>query len=213
MCDIALAGLALSAIGTMTGMFAQREQAKAQAEAAQASADYNAQVAANEAETQRQLAQNEINKGIADRERAIRAGVQKQGELRSLMASSGFEIDSGSNVSLLAQSAEEAQYDANIISGNAAQAAWQHQANQVGAQNQGDFSLWQGKQAANDSGNGLGMAGSLIGGIGSGLGMYAQIKNTATPGTGKTAGKPSAGKTYSAPASNILAGVNKFARY
>lgn len=179
MCDLTIAGMALSAISTGVGMYAQHQQAKAQTSAAQASAQYNAQIAANEAEGQRQLAQNEIAKGAADRERLLRAGARKQGELRSQLGASGFEMDSGSALSLLGESAEEIQYDAEITSRNAAMNAWQHQAGIVKAQNAGTYASWEGEQAG--KGSNLGMFGTLLGGLGSGLTMYDQYKRTIRP--------------------------------
>jgi hypothetical protein len=169
-------------------MYSQSQAQKAQEKSVRASAEYNAQVAENEAATQEQLARNEISKGIADRERQQRAAARAMGEMRANMGASGFELDSGSNLSLLAESAAEHQYDSNVIDQNAAMAAWSHRAQAAGALNQQSYANWQYDNA--DAGRGatnLAMAGTLLGGIGQGIGQY-----NAWPG-GTTAIK--AGKT------------------
>jgi len=180
MCDLAIAGLATSIAGTLFGGYSQYQQAQAQAAAAQASAEYNSQVAANEAQTQRNMASAEIQKGIDDRNRVIRAGLAKQGEMAAGMAASGFTLDSGTNLSLLGQSAEEIQHDASIAAQNANMAAWRHEVGATRSDNDGSFAKLQG-QLAKNSDSKLGIAGTLLGGIGQGLTGYYQIKNTATP--------------------------------
>lgn len=166
-------GIGLSAISTGIGMVAQNQQAQQQASAQKAAAEYNAQVAANEAATQQELARNEIAKGIDDRERQQRQAARAMGEMRANMGASGFEMDSGSSASLLAESAQEHQYDSQVIMSNANQAAWQHLVSAGSAQNQQNWANWEGSNA--NSGRGaanLAMAGTLLGGIGTGIGQY-----------------------------------------
>lgn len=175
MCSVTVAAIAVTALSTAVSMYAQNESQKAQESSAKAAAEYNAQVAAGEAATQQQLAQNEISKGVADRERQQRQAARAMGEMRANMGASGFEMDSGSNLSLLAESAAEHQYDSAVINSNAEQAAWQHQVAALNATNQGNLANWQydnassGRKAA-----GIGMAGTLLGGIGKGIGVYNQ---------------------------------------
>lgn len=172
---ITCVGIGISAMATMA---AQQQQARAQ----KAAAKYNAQVAANEAATQQELARNEIAKGIADRERQQRQAARAMGEMRANMGASGFEMDSGSSVSLLAESAQEHQYDSQVIMSNANQAAWQHLVAAGSANNQQNWANWEGSNA--DSGRGaanLAMAGTLLGGIGTGIGQYnAYAQNKAS---------------------------------
>ncbi len=174
MCEptsLAIASIAITAISTGVSMYAQQQQAQAQANAQKSAAAYNAQVAENEAATKRQLAQNEISKGIADRERQQRQAARAMGEMRANMSASGFEIDSGSNLSLLAESAQEHEYDSQTIMSNANQAAWHHLVGATAAQNQQSFSNWEGRQAGNSSA-GLAMTGTLLGGLGKAVGQY-----------------------------------------
>ena len=167
------AAIVVSVASTAVSMYAQQQQAQQQQAAQEKMAAYNAQVAANEAATQEQLARNEISKGIADRERQQRDAARKMGEMRANMGASGFEMDSGSNLSLLAESAQEHQYDSNVIMSNANQAAWQHLVGANAAGNQQSFAQWQGANAGSGQGaTNLAMTGTLLGGIGKGIGQY-----------------------------------------
>jgi hypothetical protein len=158
-------------------MYAQNEQQKAIESSTRAAAEHNAQMAENEAATQQQLARNEISKGIADRERQQRQAARAMGDMRANMAASGFEMDSGSNLSLLAESAAEHQYDSATIMSNAEQSAWQHLVGALNATNQGSMYNWQKANAASGRGaTNLAMAGTLLGGIGSGIGQYNQFQ-------------------------------------
>ena len=181
MCSIALVGLVGSLASTVVGGIAQQQQSKSQAQAAQQAANYNAQVAANEAETQRNLAMAEMQKGSEERNRVMRAGLANQGEMASAMGASGFTMDSGTNLSLLGQSAEEIQQDASIVSQNANMSAWQRLVGATRAENEGAFATYQGKLAANSSGSKLGLVGTILGGIGQGLSGLSSYQRTATP--------------------------------
>ena len=174
MCDAGIVTtLVITGLSTAVGMYGQYQAQRAQESSAKAAAQYNAQVAENEAATRQQLAQNEIAKGVADRERQQRQAARAMGEMRANMGASGFEMDSGTNLSLLAESAAEHQYDSNIINQNAAMAAWQQQSAGVSALNDKNLADWQYANASSGRGAaGLSMAGSLLSGIGTGIGQY-----------------------------------------
>jgi hypothetical protein len=159
-------------LSTGLSMYGQYQAGKAQEASAKAAAQYNAQVAENEAATRQQLAQNEIAKGVADRERQQRQAARAMGEMRAGMGASGFEMDSGTNLSLLAESAAEHQHDSNIINQNAAMAAWQQQVQGTSALNDQNYYNWQKANSGTGTATGLAMAGSLLSGIGTGLGQY-----------------------------------------
>ena len=175
--------IAVTAISTAVGMYAQHQQQKAQEKSAKAAATYNAQVAENEAATQRQLAQNEVAKGAAERSLQQRKAARAMGEMRSGMGASGFEMDTGSMVSLLEESAVEHQYDSSVIGNNAAQAAWGHMVGVTAANNNQSFANWQGANAdSGRMGSYLGMGGTLLGGISDGMNSYNKWNSTASPG-------------------------------
>ena len=175
MCEPATIALGVSLAATAMMARSQQLQTKAAREAA----SYNAQVAANEAETQKSLAQMELRKGEEERSRVIRAGLAHQGEMAGAMGAGGFALDSGSNLGLLGQSAEEIQHDASIATQNANMAAWSRLAGANKAENEGAFSLFQGQTARDQSK--LGMAGTILGGLGQGLTGYYEIKKSGTP--------------------------------
>ena len=135
MCGIAEAGLALSAISTVAGMGGQVMSATNQSKSAKAQAEVQMQQARNQQALAEQQAQNEISKGIAEENRSRRQASKQQGELASMLSASGFQMDSGSMLGILTDSAEEAQYDSNIILNNAEQAAWGHLVNANNAGN------------------------------------------------------------------------------
>ena len=174
MCEPATIMLAASAALTMISQgMAQRAQKKS----TRAAAEWNAQSAANEAAMHQQQANQEIAKGVADRERQQRAAARAMGEMRANMGATGFEMDSGTNLSLLAESAGEHQYDSAVITSNAEQAAWQHQVSAINATNQQSLFDWQKANASSGRNAALvGMGGTLLGGIGAGIGQHNQTK-------------------------------------
>jgi hypothetical protein len=154
------------AASTLLSMRSQQQQGQAAAQAG----EYNARVAAYEAQTQRTLAGAEIQKGAEESGRLMRTGRARQGEMAAGMGASGFALDSGSNLGLLGQSAEEIQQDASIVRQNANMAAWGHLAAANRAENEGAFALYSGQQGLANSK--LAMTGTLLGGISKGLGAY-----------------------------------------
>ena len=183
MCDYGISAMIIAGVSTALSAVGQMQAQDAQEKSTKAAASYNAQVAENEAAVQQQLAQNEIQKGVADRERQQRQAARAMGEMRANMGASGFDMDSGSNLSLLAESAAEHQYDSAVITSNAQQAAWQHLVGQTSALNNASFAQYQGANASSGrTGALLGVGGTLLGGIGKGIGMYNQWSQTSTPG-------------------------------
>lgn len=183
MCEPAtIATLSVTALSTALAVTSQVAQGNEQKKAARASAEANSQAAADEAATQRQLAQNEIAKGEADRTRQARAAAQRQGELGSALGASGFTMDSGSSLSLLADSAGEEQYDMSVITQNAAQSAWQHQVAATKATNAQSMYDYQKKNSGNGLSTALGVGGTILGGVANGLGQYNGYSNSKTAG-------------------------------
>ena len=167
--------MALTAASAVMGMVGQYSQGKAQKKAA----EYNAQVAANDAAMQQQLAQNDIAKGAADKERQQREALRHMGTLRANTAAAGFELDSGSALDLLAENATEHQYDSNIIDNNTAQSVWQRQVNITGAENNRAMSLYQAKQAGTNTL--MNMGSTLLGGMAKGMGQYSALPKSPAP--------------------------------
>ena len=91
------------------------------------------------------------------------------------------QLPTQSNLSLLAESAGEHQYDSAVITSNSEQAAWQHQAAALGYTNQGNLFDWQ-KSNIQPAAN-VAMTGTLLGGIASSIGAYNQYKTPTTGGS------------------------------
>jgi hypothetical protein len=194
--------IAMTAVSTALGMAGQMVQANQQEKSARAQAEYNSQVAANEAATQRQLAQNEIAKGAAERSQQQRNAARQMGEMRANIGASGLTMDSGSMTDLLAESATEHQYDSNIINANAANAAWQHQVGETNALNNQAFADYQKANAgAGRFGNMLSAGGTLLGGVATGIGQVNAWPGSSSPSTasltGSWAGAQTTGKSAS----------------
>ena len=122
MCELS----ALAAISTVVNMASQQHNAVQQSKYAQAQLDAEAQATANQQALAERQAQMEIQKGITEREKYLRKARMQQAQEASMMAASGFEMDSGSNLSMLQDQAEETQHEANTIVQNAEIASWQH---------------------------------------------------------------------------------------
>lgn len=183
MCYPMVIAAALTLASTAMSMASQAQQTRTQKKAAEASATYNAQLAENEAANQRALAQNEVTKGVSERNRHMRAASQGMGQMRSMLGASGFTMDSGSSTSMLADQAEEYQYDADIITQNANMAAWQHNVAATSANNQKSMFDYQYANAgANKTASMLSQGSTLLGGIAQGMSMYAGLSGTATAG-------------------------------
>lgn len=185
MCSFTAASIITTIVSTAVSVAAQAQSSSVQAKAQRNAAEYNAQLSANEAAVQEQNARNEMAKGIAERERQQRNAARQMGTMRAALGASGFAMDFGSGLSLLAESAEEHQYDSQTIMSNAAQAAWGHQVAANSALNNRGFAKYQAANA--NSGQGaslLNMGSTILGGIGQGIGQYNAWNKTRKPETG-----------------------------
>lgn len=166
-------GAGAEGLGGLMQIAGINQQYKEQAAATSAMASYNMQRAQNEMALQRQLSQQELQKGEADKSRQARDAARQMGAMRAAMGAGGFELDSGSNLSLLGESAKEAQYDNYIIGQNAAQSAWQHDLAAANAQTDYNFYNFQKKNAKSGrKASLLDMGTTLLGTVGKGISMY-----------------------------------------
>lgn len=184
MCDGGItATLIMTAASTAMSMAAQAAQQRQQQAAMNAQAKAQAQALENEKALKQQMAQDELAKGAAEISRQQRDATRKQGEMGAAMGAAGFTLDSGTNLSLLGESAEEAQYDSNIIAENANRAAWQHQVGITGLDNQ--MSMLSAQRANASTGTDwLGMGGTLLGGIAKGMGQWGDYSATQAGASG-----------------------------
>lgn len=183
MCEpLTIASIGLGALSTGMSAVGQAQSAKAQQQAGMASASYNKQVALNEAETQKQLAQAASKRGEVDADRQTLAARQRMGTMRANMGASGFAMDSGTMLDLAADAATAEQYDIGIIRNNAANEAWQHQVAAANYLNEADLQNYQYNQAKNSTkGLGLQLAGTILGGVADGMTKFSSLKATQSP--------------------------------
>lgn len=126
MCGVArqIASIAMTALSTATRVNSLDAESKFQREHLRhqmITEEYNK----NAAKEQMKVA---LAQGEADAEKQRRQGAREQGDRASMLAASGFELDSGSMESLLAEKAEEVAYDNAQIRHNTALEAWKQQA-------------------------------------------------------------------------------------
>lgn len=122
--------IALVAVSTALSLASQQYNAGQQSKYAQAQLEAEAQAEAN------QQAQMEIQKGITEQEKYLRKARAQQAQNASMIAAGGFEMDSGTNLSMLQDQAEEIQHEANTITQNAEIASWQQMVNASNAASQ-----------------------------------------------------------------------------
>ena len=119
MCSIAAAGLVLSAVGTLSSFAGQQQQAQA----TQASAAFNAQVAANNAIIARQQATQAHDIGKVKSAREQLAARKLIGLQRATLAGNGVLVGAGSAADIEADTRAQAGVDASTIRSNAAREA------------------------------------------------------------------------------------------
>jgi hypothetical protein len=164
---LAVASLAMSAIGTGLSVIGQAN--RAQAEAGQA--DYMAQVARNNqmlAERNATLAEQQ---GQVQEDRQRLKTAQLMGSQRAALAAQGGDVNAGSDLDILGDTARAGESDALTIRNNAAQQAFGYRQQAVAAGGQANLYS---ANAANTMANlPYGIGSSLLGGASSLAGRWA----------------------------------------
>lgn len=166
----AIAGLALSAIGTGVAMYGQMQQA----DAASAAAKYQAQVAANNATIAKQNADATIEAGkVAEQQQRMKTAALI-GSQRAAMAANGVRLDSGSALDIQSDTATMGELDALTVRNNAARQAWAYEAQATNFNAQSQLSNAQAGWA--QSAGLVSGAGTLLGGASSFADKWATAK-------------------------------------
>jgi hypothetical protein len=105
-----------------TGM--QAVGAAQQGQAASRQAQYQAQVADNNATIQRGMAADALQRGEVAEQQQREKTAQQISTQRAALASSGTDVNSGSNVNIQGDTAAAGEFDALTIRGNAAREAY-----------------------------------------------------------------------------------------
>jgi len=122
--EIALAGLAMSAIGTGVSVIGQANSAQAQASAQAGQANYMAQVARNNQMLAERNAALVTQQGEIDAQKKQLEVGQVEGKQRAALASQGGDVNSGSPLDILGDTARAGYTDVATIRSNAAYAAY-----------------------------------------------------------------------------------------
>jgi hypothetical protein len=170
-------------------------QAKNAAQAAKQAADYNAQVANNNAIIDAQQRSSTLQQGEAEAHKSMRDQAQMIGAQRAQMAANGIDLTQGSAQDLLASTKFLGGIDVNTIQSNAARQAWGYEVQGMNDKNAATMETWK-ANSINPSQIGAMAAGqSLLSSIGGAASSYA----SAVGGGGKIGGtgsspSPSSGK-------------------
>ena len=156
----------------------QNRAAKAQGRAEQKRYDYEAQVNENNKQIAEWQAEDAVDRGDA-REKAHRIKVsQLKGRQRSVLAASNVEVDDGSALDILGDTAELGELDALTIRSNAEREAYEYRVAGMNQGAQAEINRISGLNAAS-AGRAKGMT-SLLSGAGSIAGKWYGYKNPTT---------------------------------
>jgi len=122
MCGVAEGALALAAVSTAMGgygMYQQGQQQQKQAEYQAAVANNNSIVAEQNAQIQDRAAQDALSRGRIEEQQHRLKVAQMKGTQRSALAASGVQVDTGSALDMVADTAMMGEMDALTIRNNA----------------------------------------------------------------------------------------------
>lgn len=162
--------LAMTAVGTYTAVQGNISQGKQ----ASAAAAYNKQLAENDAIRAEQQATDAIKRGATEEDRFRDQSSLLQGEQVSALASSGFTLDSGSPLQIMADTAEAIELDAQTIRYNAQMEAMGYENNAQASLSSAEMFRVQGNNASTNSYISAGT--SLLSGLGQAGMQYGQMK-------------------------------------
>lgn len=162
MCEpttLAIAGLAISAIGTGVAYDQQRQAGKA-----------NAQIAENNAKLAADDARNEM--ALGDRETQHQAWRTRalEGQQRAAIAAQGIDASIGTPLDILGETAMFGEIDQQAIRLNTARRAWGFNAQAQNTRNQSGVDRYNTRQQG---------YGTILGGLSSGASGYAAIRSGA----------------------------------
>jgi hypothetical protein len=187
---IAVAGAAITGYGEYE-----------QGQAAKKSANYNSEIAANNATIAQQTATRAANAGeeqAAVSEQKTRATV---GAIKANQAAGNIDVNSGSAVDVRSSAEELGELDALTVRSNAAKTAYGYQTQAASYTAQSQLDKFQGNNAA--IAGDIGAAGSILGGVSGAAGAYGNylqknspIDGNLDPGTGNGTVGPGTGGLY-----------------
>ena len=174
---VAVAGMVASA--AMQGV-----QASSQSAAQQNAADYNAQIANNNAIIASQQRSTTLQQGELEAQNAMRKQASITGDQRAQMSANGIDLTQGSAQDILASTKFLGGLDVNTIQSNAARQAWGYSVQGMNDKSAANLETWR----ANS------INPSQIGGMAAGTSILSSIGSAATSYAGKAGSGGSAAK-------------------
>lgn len=165
----AYASLAATLAGTAMSVYGNIQSGKQ----ARTAAAYNAKLAQREAGIAEMRAQDAERRGAIEEDRFRRQQSLLMGQQASMLAASGVELDSGSPLQILADTAEATEVDARTIRYNSQMEAWGLRNQRDGYTAQSQLANVEGKNAKNNAY--LSAGSSLISGLGTAGMHYASM--------------------------------------
>ncbi len=170
--SLATAGTALSAVSAGVGALGQLQSARA----ASNSANYNAQVAANNAKLQTQNAALAGAEGEANAGNAAMRTRAEVGSIKTAQAASGVDVNSGSAVDVRSSASELGELNALTIRSNAAKQAYGFQTAATSDTAQSQLDKAQASYAS-EAGD-IGAANTFLGGESNAALNYAKFRSS-----------------------------------
>jgi hypothetical protein len=158
---LAIASIAATVIGAGVGAVGAVQSGHA----AQASADYSAQVAKNNATIADQNAQVAASAGVAQAGREQMAQSQRMGAIRAALASTGTDVGSGSALDVQTGQRTVDELDTMTVRNNAARTQYGYRTAAMSDTAQAGLDTMQGRNAA--AAGGIGAVSSILGGASS----------------------------------------------
>ena len=185
---VAIAVVAVVAIvGSATMQGVQAAQA---ADAAKQAANYNAQIANNNAIIDAQNRSSSLQQGEVEAQNAMRKQAAMIGDQRAQMSANGIDITQGSAQDMLASTKFLGGIDVNTIQSNAARQAWGYSIQGQNDRNSSVMETWK-ANSINPAAIGAMAAGtSILSSVGSAASSYASSGMGGKAATGAAVGKP-----------------------
>jgi len=167
MCDLTMA---LTIGSTLLGAFGQVQSAQAQASAA----NYNAQIGEMNATMAERRAKDSIERGAVEEQKKRQEVAKLRGAQTAAMAANGVDLNFGSPLDTLVDTAALGELDALTIRTNAYRESYDHQVD--GVNKRAGATLNRMEAASATTGGWLAAAGTVLGGAGKAYSGYQQSR-------------------------------------
>jgi murein L,D-transpeptidase YcbB/YkuD len=170
----------VSLISTVVGTVVQMQAQQKAADAAARAANYQAEIAEQNAQTAELYAKDAIKRGDTDAEvKQLQTRLQKS-RMKTVLAGSGVLINQDSALDLVSDAAASGAYDALIIRSNAQREAFGFRKQGLNFLQSAELARMRGASA--QAAGGTAAFGTLIGGAGSFADKWGKFANQGVPG-------------------------------